>query len=239
MNEWQAAGSHHIAQIKRGAQLNILVAGAGGHAKVIIDAIRLQGTLNIIALFDPSVSDQDYAHGYPVLRSQEGLADAMTSEPIEGCVVGIGDNTTRKRVHAEMRDAYPDLVFPAVIHPAATIAESAVTGHGVFVAAGAVIAPGCRIEEGSLVNTGAVVDHDSVLHAFSSIAPGAVLGGCCQVGKAAHVGLGANLIHGITIGHSTVVGAGATVIRDVGPELIVVGTPAGKLRERNPDEPYL
>ena len=58
------------------------------------------------------------------------------------------------------------------------------------------------------------------------ICPGARLVGGVVCEEDVFVGTGAIVIPGRTIGARTVVGAGAVVIRDLGPDLIAVGNPA-------------
>jgi len=47
----------------------------------------------------------------------------------------------------------------------------------------------------------------------------------------AWIGAGATILQGITVGHDSVVGAGAVVTRDVLPETIVAGVPAHVIRK--------
>ena len=60
-----------------------------------------------------------------------------------------------------------------------------------------------------------------------------------RVGRATAIGLGASVIHGVTIGDDTVVGAGAVVLRDVPERVVAYGVPARVARTRQPGEPYL
>ena len=51
--------------------------------------------------------------------------------------------------------------------------------------------------------------------------------------------VGATLINNITIGEHTVIGAGSTVLTDIGSQKIAYGTPAVAIRDRMPGEAYL
>jgi acetyltransferase-like isoleucine patch superfamily enzyme len=46
------------------------------------------------------------------------------------------------------------------------------------------------------------------------------------------IGIGATILHGVTIGEGSVVGAMSLVTRDVTPRTIVAGVPAGVIRQR-------
>jgi len=53
------------------------------------------------------------------------------------------------------------------------------------------------------------------------------------------IGYGAVLLKGITIGRNAVVGAGAVVSQSVPPHTIVAGNPARKIKELDPDSPFV
>jgi acetyltransferase-like isoleucine patch superfamily enzyme len=54
--------------------------------------------------------------------------------------------------------------------------------------------------------------------------------------RGARVGVGAVLCPGVEIGEEAFVGAGAVVVKDVPPRVVVVGNPARKLRDVAPEE---
>jgi acetyltransferase-like isoleucine patch superfamily enzyme len=54
--------------------------------------------------------------------------------------------------------------------------------------------------------------------------------------RGARVGVGAVLCPAVEIGEEAFVGAGAVVVKDVAPRVVVVGNPARVLREVSPDE---
>ncbi|MNJ76943.1 putative acetyltransferase EpsM [compost metagenome] len=87
--------------------------------------------------------------------------------------------------------------------------------------------------------THASIDHDSRAGSFVTLAPKAGTGGNVSIGDYAAISLGASIIHGITIGGHTVVGAGSTVISDIPSHSIAYGTPAKIIRKRAEGERYL
>jgi acetyltransferase-like isoleucine patch superfamily enzyme len=54
--------------------------------------------------------------------------------------------------------------------------------------------------------------------------------------RGARVGVGAVLCPAVEVGEEAFVGAGAVVVTDVAPRVVVVGNPARVLREVSPDE---
>jgi sugar O-acyltransferase (sialic acid O-acetyltransferase NeuD family) len=217
----------------------IVVVGASGHARVVLDICRLQGLYEVVGLLDSYKPAGMTCSGYPVVGSCRDLAPLVASERIWGGIVAIGDNWVRNRIVTELSDAVPDFRFVTAIHPSAQIAQDSVIGQGTAVMAGAVVNPGARIGEFCIVNTRASIDHESSMGSYSSLGPGAVVGGCAHIGAHSVVGIGAIVLQEIRIGNHTVVGAGATVVRDVPDEVVAYGTPARVIRRRAPGDPYL
>lgn len=209
----------------------ILIVGGGGQARVVIDAARCAGH-DVLGVLSRDAAIGSDVLGCPVVGSDADAPNliARMGAGLDGLVVAIGDNATREAVVSRLRAANPALAFVAVVHPSAIVASSALIGPGAMIHAGAVVGVQASIGAHCIVNTNASVDHDDVLEDFASVAPGATLGGTVRVGRAAAVCLGAKVIQGLTIGARSVVGAGATVVRDVPPEVVVMGTPARVVR---------
>jgi sugar O-acyltransferase (sialic acid O-acetyltransferase NeuD family) len=199
--------------------VKLLVAGAGGHAKVVIDAALAAGIRVVAALGEPGgVTD---CLGIPVVHSAEGvIADAF--------IAAVGDNARRAEV-------FDSLVAEgwrpaAVVHPSAIVASSAVIGAGTFVAAGVVVNPEARIGQNVVLNTGCTVDHDCVVGDHAHVAPGANLCGGARIGPGALLGVGASVVPGTAIGEWSVIGSGAAVVTPVPDRTVWAGVPARQLR---------
>lgn len=204
--------------------------GAGGHAKVLVDAIRARGTHDVVALLDadPDLHGREVA-GVPVEGDDERLPE-LREAGIEKGFVGIGSigrADTRVDLFARLVDH--DFEPVTVVHPAATVSPSAELASGPIVLANAVVNADTIVQDNVIVNTGSVIEHDCRLRDHAHVAPGAVLGGTVDVGERAHVGLGASVSEAVTIGKDAVLGAGAVVVDDVEPRTTVAGVPAEPL----------
>jgi sugar O-acyltransferase (sialic acid O-acetyltransferase NeuD family) len=198
-----------------------IVVGAGGHARVVMDAVLHDGRDPAqIAFADDDVS----LHGTRVLgRPIIGLVKAVVGAAVS-FHVAVGSNRVRETLHRQLLEVGASPFN--VVHPMACISPFASLGQGSFVAARAVIAPAATIGAAVIINHGAVVDHDVVVGDYAHIAPGVTLGGGVRVGRGALVGAGAILLPGVSIGDGAVVGAGAVVLADVAFASVVVGVPA-------------
>jgi len=212
---------------------SIAIFGAGGHFKVIADAIEKQGVFEIDVVVD------DRRAGEVQLGRKVCSRDEFAAKGLGYGVVAIGDNFKRSKVAREIGERFPGFKFVSVIHPSASVARGAVIGDGAVVFAGAIVGPDARVGAHAIVNHGAQIDHDCVVGDFATLGPGAVLGGAVELGEYSSVLLGANVIHAVRIGAHTVVGAGATVLEDLPSHSVCFGAPAKKSRSRKEDEPYL
>ena len=202
----------------------LVLIGAGGHARVVLDAARLAGW-TIDGLVDRDGSGREI-DGARILGDDTALAELRTRGTTHA-VVAVGSI----RPGGLRADLFARLVAaglePAVIvHPSATVSARATVAPGSVVLAGAIINPGADIGRNVIVNTGAVVEHDCVIGDAVHLSPRSVLGGNVTVGSGAHVGIGAVVIQGLTIGAGALVAAGATVVDDVAPGTTVLGVPA-------------
>ncbi len=219
--------------------MRILILGASGHARVILDSIERAGEHQVVGLVAEDRTDDGTFCGYPLVGGIGDLGRVCDEYDVEGLLAGVGDNFTRSEMIRQASEIAPSIAFVNCVHPSAQIGRCAEIGEGSAIMAGAVVNSGTQIGRHCIVNTGARVDHDCVLGDFVSIAPGATLGGNVRVGNCSAVSLGASVIHGITIGDDTVVGAGAVVVRNVGSNVVAYGTPARVVRSRVRGQRYL
>lgn len=208
----------------------VIIIGAGGHAKVIAEILRLSGKYEITGLLDSALAGKKIG-GFPVLGGDE-LLPRLRADGVTAVFVGVGgtgNNLPRMKIFE--RVSAMGFTFANAIHPSATLSDSAHLGQGVAVMARAVINPDATIGDNVIINTGAIVEHDCQIGAHAHLSPGAVLCGGVHVGMGAHIGAGATIRQNISIGECAVVGAGAVVVKDVPEGSVVIGVPACVLRK--------
>ncbi len=208
--------------------LPVIVLGAGGHAKVVIGALKASGG-TILGLTDIDRK----THGKSVLGIPVmGADDKVLGHKPDDIVLVNGVGSTRVSDHRKAlyeRFLEAGFAFRTVVHPSAIIGEDVEISEGSQVMAGAVIQPACRIGANCIINTRASIDHDCVIGAHSHIAPGAVLGGSVTLGDGVHIGTGATVIQNIEIGAGALVAAGAVVTKNVAGGMRVAGVPAREM----------
>jgi UDP-perosamine 4-acetyltransferase len=208
--------------------MGVLIIGAGGHGKVVLDILRAGGEVNPVGFIDADASlSGTQVAGLEVLGGPNLLPKLR--KKYNFAIVAIGDNRARRRYAATARDAGFELIN--AVHPSASVSRSATLGKNVVIAAGAVVCAEATIADSVIVNTSAVVDHECVIGEAAHVAPGALLAGRVRIGEEAFVGLGAKIIQCLTIGEHSTVGAGAVVIEDVPAQVTVVGVPARTVKD--------
>ncbi|WP_027181667.1 acetyltransferase [Oleidesulfovibrio alaskensis] len=204
---------------------SLVLFGAGGHGKVLLDAARAGGGRVLFCADDDAARAGTVFCGLEVKpAAQLGSFCNCGNVALLNGIGYVGGRNVRAHVHARLTAG--GWRFATVCHPAAVIAQDAVLADGVQVLAGAVVAPSVRVGVNSIINHRAVVDHDCVVGEHCHVAPGVTLCGGVRLGSGVFVGAGATVVPGVSIGDGAVIGAGATVLRHVSAGSVVAGTPA-------------
>jgi sugar O-acyltransferase (sialic acid O-acetyltransferase NeuD family) len=193
--------------------LPLLILGAGGHAKVLLEVINKEN-LQVIGIVSPHLKRGVNYLGLPVIGNDENIFEFDSKEVL--LVNGIGvlpKNHLRSNLALKMRKM--GYQFSSIIHPNSIISSDVSLSDGVQIMAGVIIQPSCKIGQDTIVNTGSQIDHDTIIGSQCHIAPGVVISGGVKIGDNVHIGSGAKVIQGITIGKDSVIAAGTTVYKDV------------------------
>jgi len=213
--------------------IQVVGLGAGGHAKVVIEILQINGEYEVIGLLDPNSSLwKTKVLGVPVL-GDDNLIPELYDQGLRYAFIGlgtVGNSRPRRQLYQKARQH--KLEIARAVHPQAWISPSAQVGYGPTIMAGAAINADVRLGDNVIVNTGAIVEHDCIIKDHVHIATGAHLAGAVHVGEGAHIGLGASVLQGVQIGNNAIVGSGAVVVKNVPDDVTVVGIPARILQHK-------
>ncbi len=201
----------------------MIVYGASGHGKVIIEILESINT--------PHIEIWDDADRAPVWDYIIKRPVPLGTEITDTVVIGIGVNETRKKIALKLSDF---ATFGTAIHANTFISKRSTIGEGTVVMAGVTLNADTAVARHCIVNTCASIDHDCVLADYVHISPNATLSGDVQVGEGTHIGAGAVVIQGIRIGKWCTIGAGAVIIKDVPDFATAVGNPARIIKYKEP-----
>lgn len=200
---------------------SVIVLGAGGHAKVVIEILMSAG--HQVSFCVGGEKSPKECLGVPVLQGDEHLFK-LRDAGYSLIFPAIGSNFVRQR--AATHAVQLGFTLVNAISPYAIVSPSLVLGKGIAIMSGAVINAQCDIADLAIINTGATIDHDCHIGISVHVAPQCALAGNVKVGRGVFLGIGTVVIPDINIGNHSVIGAGSVVISDIPPSSTAVGNPA-------------
>ncbi len=211
--------------------MRIILWGATGQAVVLHELYARLGVA-IDALFENDRSRKSPLEGVPLYYGAEGFAEWFSSRATKDTLglAAIGGDRGRDRLEIQRFFQQHSVPIATAVHPAAFTANDCEIGEGSQVLAMSAVGARARLGMGCIVNTADSVDHECTLGDGVHIGPGAVLAGVVNVERYAFVGAGATVLPRLTIGEGAIVGAASVVVKDVEPNVVVVGNPARVLR---------
>ncbi len=196
----------------------VIVLGAGGHAKVIIDILsqRKIKILGVATLNNSKIENHEFKN----FTDEEVIAN-FDSEEIN-LVNGLGSlPNDNKRYELSKKYLDSGFKFISITHTSSIISKNTKILDGAQIMAGAIIGPGTNIGEGTIVNSQSSIDHDCEIKNYSHICPGVVCSGNVRVGSFVHISTGVSIINNINIGDNSIIYPGVTLVKDVPKNSIV------------------
>ena len=205
--------------------LPVIILGAGGHGRVLADALLASGQ-RVLGFTDAnSALHKTTCMNLPILGDDSILKEYPpgTVDLVNG--VGSSHDTSLRR-HIYTSYCAKGYSFAQVLQAPHYISAWTHLEPGCQIMAGVVLQTGTRIGPNTIINSRASVDHDGRIGAHVHLAPGGVRSCGVTVEDGVHVGTGAVVIQGVTIGAGALIGAGAVVLCDVPAGALMVGVPA-------------
>jgi sugar O-acyltransferase (sialic acid O-acetyltransferase NeuD family) len=180
----------------------------------------------MIGFFDDALPSGTRIAGMRVLG---GVSELNSYKHSLAVVVAVGDPAVKKKLVSTISN--PNVFYPNLIHPEATLGENIKVGAGCIIAAGCRLTIDIALNDFVLLNLNTTIGHDVTIGSFSSVMPGVHLSGYVTLGEGVLIGTGASVLQHVTIQDGAIVGAGAVVNRTVEARKTVAGVPARPLRK--------
>ncbi|MFA5240441.1 MAG: acetyltransferase [Phycisphaerae bacterium] len=210
----------------------ILLIGAGGHCKVILDLLAQAGNYGVAGIIDLRERLGSKVLGAPVIGTDADLPRFFKSG-IKYCFISvgsIGNPCLRIKLYNSAKKS--GFLFPNLISADAKVSSQVSLGEGNYIAPGVIVNAGTQIGNNCIFNTGVIIEHDCRIGDFVHLSPGSILSGGVNIGEGSHIGSGSVIIQNIQIGERTVIGAGSVVTKNIRKGMVAYGNPC-KERKTN------
>lgn len=215
---------------------HIAIIGAGGFGQEVawlIEDINNHGVQWVISGYiddDPSLLGK-MVGSYVVLGGIQWLKE----NPEIHAICAIGNSVARESIVNQLGNAckFATLIHPSVLMPTSSLRPK--IGVGSIVCAGSILTVAVTIGRHVVVNVACTIGHDTDLGDFATLLPGCNVSGFVVLEPCVSVGTGSQIIQRIRIGRSSIIGAGAVVVRNLPPECTAVGVPAKPIKFHTAD----
>jgi sugar O-acyltransferase (sialic acid O-acetyltransferase NeuD family) len=206
---------------------DLLILGTGVHALEMIEIVERVNcaapTWNLLGL----ITDQEKLVG-----------QVLNQVPVVG-LPGDWDRFPSASLIPSWADLKAMGDFPiercvSLIDPSTFVSRTASIGRGCVFYPNGYIGLNAKIDDLVFSLAGSVVNHDDVIGARVAITSGVRLAGSVTVEHDCYLGQACTVRQLLTIGHHSLIGTGAVVVKNVEPYSVMAGNPARKLRTNTP-----
>ena len=195
------------------SKTEIILIGAGGHAKSCIDVIERQGKFRIAGLIGKKEELGRKVCGYSIFGIDNDLPDLF--KKYTNAHISIGQIETDKRNNIYNQILNLGFSLPTIISPNAYVSDHADIGNGNIVMHGVIINAGVKIGNNCIINTKALIEHDVQIDDGCHISTNSILNGNVKIGTGTFIGSSACIKNNISIGKNCIIGMGLSVRQDV------------------------
>ena len=192
----------------------IILIGAGGHARSCMDIIEIAGQYKIAGLVEKDDADTNENLGYPLIGTDDDLPDLRKEFEFALVTVGqIKTASTRVRLFGLLMNLGYKL--PVIVSPRSHVSRHSKVGEGTIIMHDVIVNTNAEIGRNCIINNKVLIEHDAAVGDHCHIATGSIVNGKVTVGRESFLGSRAVTKQSIAIGSRCVIGAGAVIKTDV------------------------
>jgi len=206
----------------------IILVGGGAFAREIINVfnnINLHKSNNFFEFYidqeDTFFKDKIYQLNYL------GKINEYKPQPQDLFVLAIANPEIKQKVVKELKSK--GAFFETLIHPSSFVAKTARLGEGIVIFPMSVVSADATILSFVTINFLSTIGHDVEIGEYTTLSAHVDLTGKVLVKSKCFFGTGAKVLPSITIGSSSIIGAGSIIYRNVPPNSTMYTQPAKKL----------
>lgn len=194
--------------------MKLCIFGAGGFAKEVAWLANECG-YEIAAFID--TKEKDPILGIPVYTIN------FFSPREHSAVLAVGSPELRKKIVKSLSNSTK---FTTLIHPTAQVGLHSIIGKGSVICANSIITCNVNLGNYSQINLATTIGHDVTVGEYFTTAPQVAISGGCNIGSEVYFGTNSCILENINICDRVVVGASATITKNLVSAGTYVGTPA-------------
>ena len=189
---------------------NLILIGAGGHAKSCIDVIESEGKYNIIGLIDLKEKIGEKLFNYQIMDCDENISKYISDE--NHFLITLGQIKTaqkRKELYQQIKNSGGK--FATIISPKAYVSKHAKIDEGTIIMHNSFVNAGVEIGKNCIINTKALLEHDVKIGNHCHISTGAILNGDVTIEDETFIGSNTTIVQGTNIPQKNFIKAGSLV----------------------------
>ena len=192
----------------------LVLIGAGGHAKACIEIIESIGEFSIA-----QIVGHESELGHKILGHTIKFIDAdlvTLRQEYEFAFIGIGqiqNPEPRKRMFSKLTDL--GFQVPTILSTKALVSKYADIGAGSIVMNATILNADCKIGENVILNSASLIEHDVVVGDYCHVSTRVTINGGSKIGQGTFLGSGTVVRNGIEIGENSFVEMGSVITRSL------------------------
>jgi sugar O-acyltransferase (sialic acid O-acetyltransferase NeuD family) len=210
---------------------DLLLYGAGGAGREMAYSLSLGDTWKVKGFIDDTKKPETIIDTLPIVGGIEWLKNYNGNVAI--CIVG--NPQIKKKLINNIKALCHGITFPVVISPYSFVPQSVELEMG----EGAIVAqifnhltPGMKVGKFVWINSYNTLGHNAIIGDYTTLYSNIMMGGESQIGEYCVVGTGTIIKPGVKIGNNVTIGAGTLVIKDIPDNVVIVGSPAKIIKQK-------
>lgn len=195
---------------------NLVLIGAGGHAKACIEVIESAGDYSVAHVVGQESDLGNQILSHKIAHTDKDLADLRNEFDLAFIAIGqIHSPEKRAETHTKLQRL--GFQIPTIISPTSVVSSFAKIGSGSIIMNGAIVNADCKVGENVIINSASIIEHDVWVGDYCHVSTGVIINGDSRIGTGTFLGSGSVIRNGISIGENSFVGMGSVITQSLPP----------------------
>lgn len=190
----------------------ILLIGAGGHAKSVVDVIESEKKYKIVGFIDKVKRGKIL--NYRILGGDDELPRFYKKVKYAFITVGhLYQPDLRIKIYNKIKKI--GFKLPIIKSPFSRVSNHAIIGEGTIAMHGSIVYPGTKIGTNCILNSQSLVEHDVEIGNFSHLSTNCTINGEVKIGNNCFVGSSSVIKEGIKLKNFTFIKANSLIKKNI------------------------